>query len=420
MATTHRMIKGFAGLVLAVMGMATAFAGDGITEPLKVLTIGNSFTESLFRQLPAVARDRGLKLDLMNLYKGGCSLKEHWDYHDRTGLYTKFERSFVSSPSPVASLTTGASPLDAVLEADQWDIVTLQQNSANSATLSTYEPYFGDLVALIREKAPTAEIVIQQTWSWAEPKTPDADAMYDALQANYAAMAEKYNLRMIPTGYAVQIYRHEFNANPLSTDNQHLSNPAGDYMQACVWLEKLFGTDPRTVTYTPSGVGEESARNLRLAAHQAVEATDLTAYRGYEPTINFTAPEFGTTAEGAWGRSYPVTANDTLEQVIVFTGTTRDWTFTLPDGVTRLNYLVVGGGGAGGTCDGGGGTGGGFQTGVRDVAAGAQVVVTVGKGGIGQGQKNAASRIPGPAGADSVLTLDAVELRSAGGGGGGA
>ena len=76
--------------VMMISAACSLFAAAG-NEPvkvkeLKVLTIGNSFADSVFVYLPEVAKsfpDCKLVLDRANL--GGCSLLRHWRIFSRTG-----------------------------------------------------------------------------------------------------------------------------------------------------------------------------------------------------------------------------------------------------------------------------------------------------------------------------------------------
>jgi hypothetical protein len=86
-------------------------------------------------------------------------------------------------------------------------------------------------------------------------------------------------------------------------------------------------------------------------------------------------------------------------------------TWTAPEGVTSVDYLVVGGGGGGGYDVGGGGGAGGFRTGTLAVVGGTSYTVTVGAGGAGA----TASTARGVSGGNSVFS----SITSSGGGGGG-
>ncbi len=92
--------------------------------------------------------------------------------------------------------------------------------------------------------------------------------------------------------------------------------------------------------------------------------------------------------------------------------TVGSYTWTVPAGVSSVQYLVVAGGGGGGMNAGGGGGGGGFveQTG-KSVSPGTSITVTVGAGGAGSTSTSA----KGSSGSNSVFdTVVAI-----GGGGGG-
>ena len=401
----------------------TYVPGDGVNTPLKVLAIGNSFSRSAYQHLPAIVSAAGKKLDFLNLYYGGCSLQQHWEHHDQTSFYQGFDKSVASATSPIPSLTTSNATLDDILAAERWDIVTLQQNSGNSADVSTYEPYFSNLVDTVKAKAPSAEIWIHQTWSWASPKTSDPDAMYDSLAANYSAKQTEYSIpNQIPAGYAVQLYRHEYGANPLQSDNQHLSAPVGEYLQACVWAGELFGIDAKTISYKPSSVDDLTAGILRSVAAQAVASNDYTDYATRQPDpVAIALPEFGTELSAAWGRAYPLADNGTVEQVVELTHPSVSFSFKLPAGLSSVRYLAVGGGGAGGTCDGGGGAGGKFLAGSLALdGTETECTVSIGAGGAARGERGGATRYQGLPGGATSLSVGETDLSAAGGGGGGA
>jgi hypothetical protein len=97
---------------------------------------------------------------------------------------------------------------------------------------------------------------------------------------------------------------------------------------------------------------------------------------------------------------------------------TSSTTWTVPTGITSVNYLVVAGGGGGGGAyqgpgsggSGGGGGAGGYRTGTLSVTPGASLTVTVGAAG-----SAGAANTSGGNGGDSVFD----SITSTGGGGGG-
>ena len=317
----------FAGICIAA-GLAPAQENCTVRparsgKPLKVLMIGNSFTASVMRETPKLAKAAGFPLDLVQCGIGGCPLEKHWANVEKSA-----DRDF--KPYDVsASLASGdakkfprkANVTD-MLAADRWDIVTIQQASGGSAFYETYQPYADNLIAKIRELAPQAEIVIQQTWSYSpydgrlEKWKMTPKEMYRALKKAYARLAAKHGLRTIPTADAVQLFRDrlpvdygklltradiakiqkpslvdfhgdvvgasewkqgrkgrqkDWEETKLRCDFCHF-NSRGNYLQACVWLGFLSGADPSTFAYRPAGLPESDAKLMRECARDALAA----------------------------------------------------------------------------------------------------------------------------------------------------
>ena len=83
--------------------------------------------------------------------------------------------------------------------------------------------------------------------------------MYERLHASYGEFAAKHDLRVIPTGTAVERFREllpvrkwqeDVVGDPIGTDRFHL-NVQGRYLQALVWTKALFGIDPEKCPYEP-------------------------------------------------------------------------------------------------------------------------------------------------------------------------
>lgn len=297
----------------------------GRTRPLKVLMIGNSFSESVMAELPkAAAAYPGCELDIVNMMIGGCPLERHWSNVEKAATDPEFkpyfiDRSYASDKKKGKSLPRNAN-IPEMLVADRWDVVTIQQASPKSPFYETYQPYADKLIAKIRELAPQAEIRIQQTWSY----TPysgrlrewkmTSETMHVAVTNAYAQLAKKYGFKVIPTGDAVALYRAklpvryekilskaeiaaiakpgtlDFHGDPvgssawkkgrktekdadeikLRSDAIHL-NAEGKYLQACVWLAALFDVDVTKLAYEPALKDFSSrAKLMRECAAEAV------------------------------------------------------------------------------------------------------------------------------------------------------
>ncbi|MDD4818479.1 MAG: DUF4886 domain-containing protein [Victivallaceae bacterium] len=285
------MLKKSAAAMLMFLSAALS------AQPLEVLTVGNSFADSVFVYLPAVAAEAGRELVLERANLPGCTLKRHWEL-------TEAEKPAYKGKS-----------LKTILQSRKWNAVTVQQASGDSWKPETYEPYLTNLIAYIREYAPSAEVVIQQTWSYRfdEPRlagwgiTPEE--MFSQLAAAYSSAAKKHGLRMIPTGNAVDLARRtqqpqlvEFPLSALENlhypdplpdqtgsfvngarwgtdaagnhillrDSYHL-NVRGQYLQACLWFGFLFDENPAEITFSPDALSPSDAEFLRTTAATTLE-----------------------------------------------------------------------------------------------------------------------------------------------------
>jgi len=218
-------------------------------DTLKILGIGNSFTDDGMEYIPEILEAAGVhNVILGRLYIGGCSLERHcMDYEDGKSNYIYYK----SENNKWVTAKKGASMLDGLLDED-WDIVVTQQVSGKSGQYDTYSPWLGKLMDIIREKCPNpkATIAWQQTWAYATNSThgnfknydSDQNKMYNAIVNCVSKLPEDYNIDVIvPSGTAIQIHRGtEFNDNKdLTRDGYHLSHTQGRFVAACCWYERL-------------------------------------------------------------------------------------------------------------------------------------------------------------------------------------
>ena len=267
-------------ILAALAAMSSVFAatdsGKGVgnpEKPLKVLMIGNSFSICNLKQMPHVAKSMGLKLDLASLYIGGCSLERHWkNVVASTNAAFKPYR-FDRTTDGVKVVVKGKANIPDALVLDKWDVVTIQQASHFSWKPATYHPFGDSLVAKIRELAPQARIVVQETWSyppWDKRLKKfgfDQAEMYARLHGAYAAFAAKHGLDVIPVGTAAEFVP---NRNALFTKPDFHFNREGEYLQGLAFTAKLFGADVRKCQYHPSWMKAARADEIKAAVMDAV------------------------------------------------------------------------------------------------------------------------------------------------------
>jgi len=288
-----------------------ALAEPKLRATVKVLAIGNSFSESLLTEFAPVTRAAGVGLDFTSLYIGGCSLKQHAENLKRDGdkSYTPYrlDRLVLGIKEKPRYVNVG----EVLRGREKYDIVTVQQASPYSWRPDTYTPYGDELIAAIRTYQPQAKIHVQETWSYTpwckylDGQTPDE--MYAKLHAAYAAFAAQRKLPVIPTGTAVQEWRRRLPVKYTDRsfggdlvggrgmkseqmfvkdaqgkfcpadkcDTSHL-NEAGEYFQALVWTADLFGVDVCTFAYKPACVSLAEAELMKKVVMDVVHPAGQT------------------------------------------------------------------------------------------------------------------------------------------------
>lgn len=304
------MKKALAFLLLALCCALNA-------KELRVLAVGNSFSVCVTRNLPQmVASVPGNRIILTSATIGGCSLERHWNEWskaEKDAKHAPYGIKVIDSDN-ISAQKSGKGNVNDLLKNNKYDIITIQQNSANSWKYATYQPYAKNLIAVIKKYQPQAEIVIQQTWSYRSDSSRlkkwkiNNTTMFEKLSAAYAELAKANGFRVIPTGYSVQIFRaktpvkfvapdlkaleklqnkeaHGFDGEVvgyckwmrnrktkeyyLGRDCSHL-NPHGEYMQAAVWFNSLFDVPATQVKYIQPGMKPEQAKFLLECAQEAV------------------------------------------------------------------------------------------------------------------------------------------------------
>lgn len=276
-----------------------------VADTLKVLMIGNSFSQNASRYLPQLAKETGIKLVLGRAEMGGCSLQRHWDSVEVNNADVNRGKAY------------NKKSLRQLLASQKWDIVTLQQYSLLSADAGTYQPYANNLVKLIKQYQPDAKIMIHQTWAYradaksfgrvdGNKKAETQQEMWQKSRAAYHKLAKDLGgLQIIPSGdafYAVATDKNwafkgdpDFDyANPvypnlpneqnsinvgysyskeqkIKFDANH-ANEAGCYLAGLVWFKAVLGQNPIQVTFKPASVSNEFAAFLRETALAAVNS----------------------------------------------------------------------------------------------------------------------------------------------------
>ncbi|MDP4089654.1 MAG: DUF4886 domain-containing protein [Bacillota bacterium] len=217
-----------------------------MSQQIKILAIGNSFSQDATHYLHKIAKADGIDTKVVNLYIGGCSLERHWQNIEQDARLYLYELNGESTEKYV-------SIKDALTE-EEWDYVVTQQASHDSGIQESYYPFVINLFNYIREYAPKAELLLHETWAYETDSTHDCfvrynhdqHEMYERLGRAYRRAVEELGVRMIPSGDIIQKVRtidpfiYEKGGRSLCRDGFHMDYLYGRYLLAATWYEVLF------------------------------------------------------------------------------------------------------------------------------------------------------------------------------------
>lgn len=208
---------------------------------MKVLAIGNSFSQDATRYLHGIARCANVNMKVVNLYIGGCSLSRHYknmladenayslEFNgESTGFYVSIKQALLS---------------------DDWDFVTLQQASHYSGDYDTYQPFLSALADYVKKYCPKTKLVIHETWAYEEGCARlsekagynDAVTMYNDLHQSYAKAAKDIGADIIiPSGTLFQSLIKAGVAK-IHRDTFHATKGLGRYALGLLWFCSLTG-----------------------------------------------------------------------------------------------------------------------------------------------------------------------------------
>lgn len=211
---------------------------------MKILSIGNSFSQDAQRYLHALGEANGLSVKAVNLYISGCPLKTH--YYNLLDNNKAYDFEFNGVPTGIYVT------LKETLMSDEWDYITLQQASPDSTSYATYQPYLNALVAYVKKYCPHSKLLIHQTWAY-EPDSdrlckvqgyPTHEAMLADIVAAYAEAAKEIGADgLLPCGQVMGRLL-ELGVPRIHRDPIHASRGTGRYALALTWLTWINGWDP--------------------------------------------------------------------------------------------------------------------------------------------------------------------------------
>lgn len=210
---------------------------------LKVLAIGNSFTDDPTAYLDDLVISSGIDRTKLCLYVGviGGSSLQTW-----SEKYNSNETVEITRKVGLASVSTTSGTLKQIFSQD-WDIVALNQLSSLAINYGSLNPHLKNLRSFIRQDCTNQKVCIawQSVWSYYKDYTDNPKGIIgwsDLCSVTKEQINKDGVDLIIPTGTAIQNARGSSlnTAHDITRDGHHLAFGIGRYIAACTWFQTLF------------------------------------------------------------------------------------------------------------------------------------------------------------------------------------
>ncbi len=264
-------------------------------KTLRVLDIGNSYTEDATHYLASIVQAAKIDVSDMCLYKairGGASFKNWYDIgHDQdAGDYyiTKVTGGLSAKVSGKAGPHRGEQ-FRSLLAENEWDLIIIHQYSVyapyydrwNAADDGGYLPQLFQFLRAYQPNATIGMLLIHSYWSgYSGNKERSSLRRWEQIAQSTSQFCEAYNSNfIIPYGTAIQNMRSSSlnNEFDMTADGSHCASGLADYTAACCYFQALFA--PRYNTTIVGNAARWSNANNEEVKYQSsiIEVNDHTA-----------------------------------------------------------------------------------------------------------------------------------------------
>lgn len=266
--------------MMSCMSMAISAAAPEEKKVLKVLAIGNSFSEDATQHMYQIAQDCGAdEIIIGNLYWGGCSLATHWNNAQTNNNGYDYQKN----TNGVWTHRNG-STIEYAVEDEDWDYITLQQVSGLSGEIDTYNSDLTNLINYVNQHKtnPDAKLGWHMTWAYQQNSNhgdfgrynKDQMTMYNAIVncvKNRVITNDNFDF-VVPAGTAIQNLRTSYIGDTLTRDGYHMSYNLGRYVAGLTWIKAITGWSIDDVVYVPNiwDVPSEYLPAIKEAVNNAV------------------------------------------------------------------------------------------------------------------------------------------------------
>ena len=252
--------------------------GASAQKELKILGLGNSYSNDTFWMLKDIAKSAGYKVTVGISHLSGGTLSQVYNAINDNGTVTTYNKFTASGLNARSNFNAR----DIITDED-WDYIFIQQASTSAMDYATYQPALGNIVSYLKANATNSSVKLGMNMPWVRPISHSTigtaekqlQVNADIVNACQQAMFDESLDIFIPTGTAVMNGRsNEYLAqvsNELTRDGSHLDEGIGRYLAALTAFNAIFGeVADGNITFSPNGANNFHSYLSKISAKKAV------------------------------------------------------------------------------------------------------------------------------------------------------
>ena len=260
---------------------------------LKVMDIGNSYTQDAQTYLPNIIAAAGISTDfsLYRAFRPSASFKtwvDCWNDLDNENYSVDFCAGTALDGISGSGRASDGAVFRKALQSVRWDIILIHQVSTYSNDYSLWEGdgaggYLQELIRIIRVTNPQATIGYLMTHSYRGTYWANSEGSSYQRWRNIADAVKRLKLEydidfIIPYGTAVQNLRASSlnDSYEFSEDGTHMGAGLGDYVVGCCYFESLlaprYGVSILGNTFRVTNLDESKGGRRNITDQTAVVA----------------------------------------------------------------------------------------------------------------------------------------------------
>ena len=254
-------------------------------KPLKIFFLGNSFSVQSADYFVKLCKANSIDVTVGISYIGGATLQAYDKYYGNVeSAYYKYMKGEWISHQDIIGSSYKKKNIEKLQDED-WDIIFMQQGSAEADAYSTYQPYGTNVYGWCKNNAQIsfAEMRWLMPWAWSDKrlasnatsgKATTNEQMYKGIANATKKMLEDLSYKLSPNGTAIQNLYPQYTQNDifgLSGDGQHLEGNIALFTAGYCLFRTIIPSYYPNVNLNLEYEDEKITADMFASAKQAVE-----------------------------------------------------------------------------------------------------------------------------------------------------